>query len=110
MVAIRTAYLISSTNPRASDVTAAAEVLKSNPSAKSVPGVEFYITAALMLEEAAIKAGDWDPLINSCIKGLLVACGPCIGLASSLLKDGEVGISTTRWNFKGRMGWREALA
>ena len=75
-VAIQTAYQVSSTNPGASDVTAAAEVLKSNPSAKSVPGVEFYITAALMLEEAAITAGDWDALINASAGGLPAACGP----------------------------------
>ena len=75
-VAIQTVYLISSTNPRASDVTAAAGILKSNPSAKLVPGVEFYITAALMLEGAAITAGDWDALMNASAGGLPAACDP----------------------------------
>ena len=110
-VAIQKAYLVSCTNSRASDIAAAAEVFKSNPSAKVAPGVEFYIAAASTLEEeAATKAGDWDALINAGAKALPAGCGPCIGLGTGLLKDGEVGISATNRNFKGRMGSKEALA
>lgn len=110
-VAIQKAYLVSCTNSRASDIAAAAEVFKSNPSAKVASGVEFYIAAASTLEqEAATKAGDWDALINAGAKALPAGCGPCIGLGTGLLRDGEVGISATNRNFKGRMGSREALA
>ncbi len=34
--------------------------------------------------------------------------GPCIGLGTGLLEAGEVGISATNRNFKGRMGSRDA--
>ena len=72
--------------------------------------VEFYIAAASTLEEeAATKAGYWDALVKAGAKGLPLGCGPCIGFRTSLLKDGEVGISATNWNFKGRMGSADAL-
>ena len=37
-------------------------------------------------------------------------CGPCVGLGKGLLEDGEIGISATNRNFKGRMGSRQAEA
>ncbi len=37
-------------------------------------------------------------------------CGACIGLGVGLLEPGEVGISATNRNFKGRMGSRDAKA
>ena len=73
--------------------------------------VEFYITAASSLEQAAAeKAGNWHVLVRAGAKPLPAGCGPCIGLGTDLLQDGEVGISATNRNFKGRMGSREALA
>ena len=109
------AYLVSCTNSRASDLAAAAKVFK-DASAEGQPtkiaeGVEFYIAAASMPEqESAEDAGDWQALLSAGAKPLPAGCGPCIGLGTGLLEPGEVGISASNRNFKGRMGSPDAKA
>lgn len=110
-IAIQKAYLVSCTNSRASDIAAAANVFRAKPDAKIAEGVEFYIAAASTLEQAAAEAaGDWQVLVNAGAKPLPAGCGPCIGLGTGLLEPGQVGISATNRNFKGRMGSKDALA
>ncbi|BGP45372.1 mitochondrial Homoaconitase [Rhodotorula kratochvilovae] len=107
-VKIDKAYLVSCTNSRASDIKAAADVLRGK---KVAPGVEFYIAAASsVVQKEAEAAGDWAALVSAGAKVLPAGCGPCIGLGTGLLKDGEVGISATNRNYKGRMGSPNALA
>ncbi|KAF8633095.1 hypothetical protein AX15_001512 [Amanita polypyramis BW_CC] len=107
-IAIQKAYLVSCTNSRASDIAAAAAVMKGS---KVAPGVEFYIAAASSAVQLdAEVAGDWDILINAGAKPLPAGCGPCIGLGTGLLKEGEAGISATNRNYKGRMGDPKAKA
>jgi homoaconitate hydratase len=73
--------------------------------------VKFYIAAASSEVQAeSEKRGDWQALIDSGAIALSPGCGPCIGLGEGLLEDGEVGISATNRNFKGRMGSRNAEA
>jgi homoaconitate hydratase len=114
-IKLNKAYLVSCTNSRASDLAAAAKVFKdaskSGEPAKIAPGVEFYIAAASLPEqEAAEDAGDWQALLDAGAKPLPAGCGPCIGLGSGLLEPGEVGISASNRNFKGRMGSPDAKA
>ncbi|KAM6504305.1 hypothetical protein JOM56_001248 [Amanita muscaria] len=107
-IAIQKAYLVSCTNSRASDIAAAAAVMRGN---KVAPGVEFYIAAASSaVQFEAEQAGDWDILINAGAQPLPAGCGPCIGLGVGLLKEGETGISATNRNYKGRMGDPKAQA
>jgi homoaconitate hydratase len=107
-IKINKAYLVSCTNSRASDIKAAADVVRGRTIA---PGVEFYIAAASSVVQAdAEQAGDWQALVDAGAKTLPAGCGPCIGLGVGLLEKGEVGISATNRNYKGRMGHPEAVA
>ena len=114
-IKLNKAYLVSCTNSRASDLAAAAKVFKeasgSGKPATIAPSVEFYIAAASIPEqEAAEEAGDWQALLDAGAKPLPAGCGPCIGLGTGLLEPGEVGISASNRNFKGRMGSPDAKA
>lgn len=107
-IAIQKAYLVSCVNSRASDIKAAADVLRGR---KVAPGVEFYLApASSVVQREAENNGDWGSLLAAGARPLPAGCGPCIGLGMGLLKDGEVGISATNRNYKGRMGSPNALA
>nr|MBN2277418.1 homoaconitase [candidate division Zixibacteria bacterium] len=107
-VRIHKAYLISCVNSRVEDIAQAAAVVKGH---RVADGVEFYIAAASSEVQAeAEKRGDWQTLIEAGAIELPPGCGTCIGLGRGTLNDGEVGISATNRNFKGRMGSRSAEA
>lgn len=107
-VKINKAYLVSCVNSRKEDLVAAASVVKGQ---KVAEGVAFYIAAASSEVQAEVeKEGHWQTLIEAGAIPLPPGCGPCIGLGEGLLKDGEVGISATNRNFKGRMGSKNAQA
>ena len=116
-IKIDKAYLVSCTNSRASDLAAAAKVFKDAAGSNSgrIPkiadGVNFYIAAASAPEQAAAeRSGDWQALLEAGAQPLPAGCGPCIGLGTGLLEPGEVGISASNRNFKGRMGSTDAKA
>ncbi|KAK6462684.1 homoaconitase [Scheffersomyces coipomensis] len=107
-IKINKAYLVSCTNSRLSDIEAAASILKGK---KVNPDVEFYVAAASsQVQKEAELSGAWQTILDAGAKPLPSGCGPCIGLGIGLLEDGEVGISATNRNFKGRMGSKDALA
>ncbi|KAF4556700.1 Homoaconitase-like protein [Elsinoe fawcettii] len=114
-IPVNKAYLVSCTNSRRSDIAAAAKVFKDAAVDGKVPKipdhVKFYIAAASLPEQrAAEEQGDWQALIDAGAQVLPSGCGPCIGLGTGLLEPGEVGISASNRNFKGRMGSTEAKA
>ena len=107
-IKIHKAYLVSCTNARLNDLEQAAAVADGNQVAE---GVELYMAAASKpIEDQAVASGAWGKLLDAGAIALPPGCGPCIGLGIGLLEDGEVGISATNRNFKGRMGSREAEA
>ena len=105
-VAIQKAYLVSCANSRVDDLEAAAWVLCGK---RIAPGVKLFVGAAsAWTQQEAEKRGVWQSLLDAGAIPLPPSCGPCIGLGAGLLEKGEVGISATNRNFKGRMGSREA--
>jgi len=101
-IKIDKAYLVSCVNSRMEDLHQAAEIMRGK---KVAEGVEFYIAAASsQVQKESELRGDWNALLEAGAIPLPPGCGPCIGLGMGLLKDGEVGISATNRNYKGRMG------
>jgi homoaconitate hydratase len=107
-IKVNKAYLVSCVNSREEDIRQAAEIVRGK---KIADGVEFYIAAASSLVQKASETnGDWQALLDAGAKPLPPGCGPCIGLGTGTLKPGEVGISATNRNYKGRMGDPDAKA
>ncbi len=105
-VAINKAYLLSCVNSRHEDLQSAAQAIGGK---KVAPGVKLYLGAASRwVQEEAERSGVWQTLLEAGAIPLPAGCGPCIGLGVGTLEAGEVGISATNRNFKGRMGSREA--
>lgn len=105
-IPIQKAYLVSCVNSRLSDLEAAARVLRGK---KVANGVKLYVGAAsAWTQNEAQRSGVWSALVEAGAIPLPPGCGPCIGLGTGVLEKGEIGISATNRNFKGRMGSRDA--
>jgi homoaconitate hydratase len=105
-VKVDKAYLLSCVNSRLEDLAAAAAVLEGK---RVAPSVQLYLAAASAeIQAEAERRGIWATLLDAGAIALPPGCGACIGLGCGLLEPGEVGISATNRNFKGRMGSREA--
>lgn len=108
VIPINKAYLVSCVNGRYEDFVAAAEYIKGKQVAN---GVEFYIGCASKEIQNRLEAdGLWQNLLDAGAIELPPGCGMCIGLGTGLLEAGEVAISATNRNFKGRMGVKDSEA
>ncbi|AFC99336.1 3-isopropylmalate dehydratase, large subunit [Methanocella conradii HZ254] len=100
-------FLGSCTNGRFEDLRIAAEVMDGRPVAK---GVRMIVIPASHTEYMkALRAGLIEEFVSA---GALVespCCGPCMGGSFGLLGPGEVGLSTSNRNFRGRQGSPDAL-
>ena len=105
-IPVHKAYLLSCVNARVEDFEAGARALQGR---RIADGVELYIAAASQeIQAEAERRGAWQALLDAGATALPPSCGPCIGLGTGLLDAGQVGISATNRNFKGRMGSRDA--
>jgi 3-isopropylmalate/(R)-2-methylmalate dehydratase large subunit len=100
-------FLGSCTNGRFEDLKIAAEVMDGRPVAR---GVRMIVIPASHSEYMkALRAGLIEEFASA---GALVespCCGPCMGGSFGLLGPGEVGLSTSNRNFRGRQGSPDAF-
>ncbi|MHC1626405.1 MAG: 3-isopropylmalate dehydratase large subunit [Methanoculleaceae archaeon] len=99
-------FIGSCTNGRFEDLAEAAEVLGDR---KVADGVRLIVIPASRAEYIrALRAGVIERFVEA---GALVeapCCGPCMGGAFGLLGPGEVCLSTSNRNFRGRQGSTQA--
>ena len=101
-VQIQQAYIGACTGAKLEDLQMAARVLKNNTVAK---GTRLLIAPASIQTTAAAAAdGTLKILTESGAILMPSGCGACAGYGAGILAEGEVCISSTARNFKGRMG------
>ena len=90
------------TNGRLEDLETAAGILKDK---KIADGIRFLIfPASREVYIDALKNGTIQIIADA--GGIIMnpGCGPCLGAHEGILADGEICLSTSNRNFKGRMG------
>jgi 3-isopropylmalate/(R)-2-methylmalate dehydratase large subunit len=92
----------SCTNGRLDDIAAAAAALKGKKVARGTRMLVFPASGRIFQE--ALDRGYVSDLMKAGAVIMNSGCGPCLGIHEGALGDGEVALSTTNRNFKGRMG------
>ena len=92
----------SCTNGRLDDLAIAAKILKGR---KVAPQTRMLIfPASAKIYRQALGKGYLGEFMKAGAVVMNPGCGPCLGVHEGALGDGEVALSTTNRNFKGRMG------
>lgn len=92
----------SCTNGRLDDIEAAARILRGRKLARGTRMLVFPASARIF--QQALDKGYVLDLMKAGAVVMNSGCGPCLGVHEGALGDGEVALSTTNRNFKGRMG------
>jgi len=92
----------SCTNGRLEDLAAAAALLEGRQVAQGTRMLVFPASARIYRE--ALERGYLATFVRAGAVVMNPGCGPCLGIHQGALADGEVALSTTNRNFKGRMG------
>jgi homoaconitate hydratase family protein len=95
-------FIGSCTNGRMDDLEVAADILKDR---KIAPHIRLIICPASKdIYLAAMKKGLLEVFMNAGGVVINPGCGPCLGAHQGIIADGEISVTTTNRNFKGRMG------
>jgi len=94
------------TNGRLEDLEAAVKMLKGRKIHPSVRALVLPASRAVYLD--ALRQGFLEILSEAGCVILNPGCGPCLGAHEGLLAAGEVVVSTSNRNFRGRMGNRDS--
>ncbi|MDH3364691.1 MAG: 3-isopropylmalate dehydratase large subunit [Thermoplasmata archaeon] len=100
------AFIGTCTNGRLEDLIAASWVLKGN---KVATGTRLLVApASKSVLSDALSMGVIQTILEAGGTILPPGCGPCLGAHEGVLASGEVCISSSNRNFKGRMGSEDA--
>jgi 3-isopropylmalate/(R)-2-methylmalate dehydratase large subunit len=92
----------SCTNGRLDDLAVAARIIKGH---KVAPNTRMLVfPASGRIYRQALGKGYLGQFVQAGAVVMNPGCGPCLGVHEGALGDGEVALSTTNRNFKGRMG------
>ena len=92
----------SCTNGRLDDLEVAAGILRGKKVARDVRMLVFPASGRVWTQ--ALLKGYIADFVQAGAVVMNPGCGPCLGVHEGALGDGEVALSTTNRNFKGRMG------
>jgi 3-isopropylmalate/(R)-2-methylmalate dehydratase large subunit len=101
-VKIQQIVIGSCTNGRLDDIEAAARIIKGKKISRTTRMLVF--PASGRIYQQALERGYLLDLMRAGAVVMNSGCGPCLGVHEGALGDGEVALSTTNRNFKGRMG------
>jgi homoaconitase/3-isopropylmalate dehydratase large subunit len=101
-VKIQQVVIGSCTNGRLDDIGAAADIVRGGHVARGTRMLVFPASARVF--QQAVERGYVLDLMRAGAVVMNSGCGPCLGVHEGALGNGEVALSTTNRNFKGRMG------
>jgi 3-isopropylmalate/(R)-2-methylmalate dehydratase large subunit len=95
-------FIGSCTNGRIDDLRTAARVLRGRTVSPRVRGIVCPATPGIYSQ--ALKEGLIETFMQAGFCVTNPTCGPCLGMSTGVLAEGEVCASTSNRNFNGRMG------